>query len=296
MIVPFDAYYDEKNHLDRVYHKGQQKIWDGISVLEELFEEYPNDALNLSDRQATALVNILGIILWGEYVAWSAASDMSSRFDNFGAKMAAVSQAHDEARHFYVMRNYLIKRLNFKPKSIFQPALRVLEEVDNTNSLARKLLGLQLMVEPVAITIFRFLRKSEVDPILTKILPLFEQDESRHIALGVKFLPTLIKRMSFFEKVFFVAWQIKLILYEIKGLKCIEEDLEILNISPKEVFEFAENRQIMCLKELSSEFGVGERLWKPVIKIIEFKKRLAFYPNRNHTIVRRVINCFFDSL
>ena len=296
MIVPFDIYYDEKNHLDRVYHKGQQKIWDGISVLDGLFEKFPNDAINLDADRARALENILGIILWGEYVAWSAASEMSARFDNFGAKMAAVSQAHDEARHFYVIRNYLIKRLNFKPKVIFKPALKVLEEVGETQSLARKLLGLQLMVEPVAITIFRFLRKSNVDPVLTEILPLFEQDESRHIAIGVKYLPTLIKKMSFFEKVFFIIWQIKLILYEIKGLKSIESDLKVLDISPREVFEFAENRQIMCLKELSSEFGVGEKLWKPVIKIIEFNKKLTFYPHREHALPRRLINCFFDSM
>jgi len=296
MIVPFDAYYDEKNHLERVYHKGQEKIWDGIDVVNGLFEEFPNDAINLSDSHATALKNILGIILWGEYVAWTTASEMSARFDDFGAKMAAVSQAHDEARHFYVIRDYLRRRFDFKPKAIFTPALRVLEEVDQTESLAKKLLGLQLMVEPVAITIFRFLRKSNVDPVLTKILPLFEQDESRHIALGVKYLPNLIKKMSFFEKIFFVIWQVRLILYEIKGLKCIEGDLEALGISPREVFEFAENKQIMCLKELSSEFGVGDRLWRPVIKIIEFKKKLAFYPQKEHSLFKRLINSFFDSL
>jgi hypothetical protein len=296
MIVPFDIYYDEKNYLDRVYHRGQEKIWDGVDVVNELFEEFPNDVINLSDSHASALKNILAIILWGEYVAWTAASEMSARFDDFGAKMAAVSQAHDEARHFYVIRDYLHRRHNFKPKAIFEPALKVLEEVDQTKSLAKKLLGLQLMVEPVAITIFRFLKKSDIDPILTRILPLFEQDEARHIALGVKYLPTLIKKMSFLEKIFFVIWQIRIILYEIKGLKCIEGDLEALGISPKEVFEFAENKQIMCLKELSSEFGIGERLWRPVIKIIEFKKRLAFYPQKEHSVPKRLINCFFGSL
>ena len=296
MIVPFDIYYSDENHLDRIYHKGQDKIWDGIEVLDDLFEKFPNEKLNLDTSHAAALENILSIILWGEYVAWTTSSEMSARFDDFGAKMAAVSQAHDEARHFYVIRDYLRRRHNFKPKAIFKPALRVLEEVDKTKDLAKKLLGLQLMVEPVAITIFRFLRKSNVDPILTQVLPLFEKDEARHIALGVKYLPTLIKKMSLFEKAFFVIWQIRLILHEVKGLKCIEKDLKALGISPREVFGFAENKQIACLKELSSEFGIGEKIWRPVISIIEFKKGLTFYPHKDHSLARRVINCFFESL
>ena len=52
------------------------------------------------------------------------------------------------------------------------------------------------MIEPVAITIFRFIRKSNVDPILTDLLEYFEKDEARHIALGVKYLPKLIKQMG----------------------------------------------------------------------------------------------------
>jgi len=296
MIIPFDIHYDEKNHLDKVYHRGQENIWDGIKVLDGLFERFPNDIVDLNDDQIRALENILGIILWGEFAAWTTASEMSARFDDYGAKMAAVSQAHDEARHFYVIRNYLQERLDYKPKSIFRPALRVLEEISQTKSLAKKLLGLQLMVEPVAITIFRFLRKSEIDPILSEVMPLFEQDEARHIALGVKYLPSLIKEMSLLRKIGFIMWQIKLILYEIRGLKCIEEDLKTLGICPKEVFEFAENKQIACLKELSAEIGVGEKIWRPVIKIIEFKKRLTFYPHKAHPIARKVINCFFESL
>lgn len=296
MIIPFDVYYDDRNHLDKVYHRGQNKIWDGVKVLDSLFEKYPNSQIKFSESQEAALRNILAIILWGEYAAWNISSEMSSKFNDFGAKMAAVSQAHDEARHFYVMRNYLQHRLDYSPKAILTPAFKVLDEVSRTENLSKKLLGLQLMIEPVAITIFRFIKQSNIDPALTELLPYFEKDEARHISLGVKYLPNLIKRMTTFEKISFVWWQIRLILYEIRGLQCIEQDLKELNISPREVFEFAENKQIRCLKELSAEIGVGERIWRPVIKIITFNKNLRFYPHKNHHFLRRVINCFFDSL
>ena len=293
MIVPFDAYYDDKRHLEKVYHRGQQKIWDGVEVLDNLLEKYPNP--NLGEEEKKSLKNILSIILWGEYVAWNVSSEMSSKFSNYGAKMAAVSQAHDEARHFYVMRNYLQQRLDYRPTAIFKPALRVLDEVSKTNSLAKKLLGLQLMIEPVALTIFRFIRLSKVDPVLEELLEYYEIDEARHIALGVKYLPELLKKMSFWEKSMFIAWQIKLVVFEIKGLKSIENDLRVLGIDPRMVFEFAENKQMKCLKELSGEMGVGDRIWKPVVKIIDFQKKMSFYPHKNHHLIRKVINCFFDS-
>jgi hypothetical protein len=292
MIIPFDLYFDEKEYLEKVYHKGQEKIWDGRKVLSELIDKHPN--IKLDETQATALKNILSIILWGEYVAWNVSSEMSAKFDEQGAKMAAVSQAHDEARHFYVMKNYLEKRLNYKPTVILKPALRVLEKVSETTSVAKKLLGLQLMIEPVAITIFRFLRKSKIDPVLSELLEYYEKDEARHIALGVKYLPKLIKKMSLLEKILFIVWQIKLILFEIKGLKCIENDLEALNIDPRSVFEFAENKQISCLKEVSSEMGIGEKIWKPVIKIIDIKKKLTFYPDKNHHFFKRVFISVFN--
>jgi len=298
MIIPFDVYYkflsDDGDKLDRVYHKGQDKIWDGKEVLDSLFEKH--DDLELSPEHSLALKNILSIIFWGEYVAWNVASDLSSRLDDFGAKMAAVSQAHDEARHFYVMGDYLKKRLNYTPKAIMPAAFRVLNGVGKTDNTAKKLLGMQLMVEPIAITIFRFLRKSNVDPLLSELLQLYERDEARHIALGMKYLPKLIKKMNIFQLIDFVVWQVKMINAEIEGLKSIEKDLIALNLRPVEVFEFTEDRQMDCLKTLSAEMGLSDVLWKPVGRIIAFRKHLAFYPNKDHIFFRKIINSFFEAI
>lgn len=297
MIIPFDIYYqflsDDKGKLDRVYHIGQDSIWDGKEVLDSLFEKYED--LDIDPERSLALKNILSIIFWGEYVAWNVASDLSSKIDDFGAKMAAVSQAHDEARHFYVMGDYLKRRLDYMPKAIMPAALRVLDGVGRTDNITRKLLGMQLMVEPIAITIFRFLRKSKVDPLLSELLEYYERDEARHIALGVKYLPTLIKRMNMFQLIGFVLWQIKMINAEIEGLKSIEKDLIALDLKPIEVFEFTEKKQLECLKELSDEMGLSDVLWRPIGRIIAFRKHLAFYPNKEHVFVRKIINSFFEA-
>lgn len=295
MIIPFDFYYsdiDNNKNLDKVYHNGQVRIWDGKSVLEDLFLKYKDSQIEPRKRQA--LKNILSVILWGEYVAWNTASEMSAQFESYGAKMAAVSQAHDEARHFYVMRDYLRRRLNYTPSAIFAPALAVLREVSKTRDLAKKLLGMQLMIEPVAITIFRFLRVSEVDPILSDLLEYYEKDEARHISLGVKYLPNLIKKMNFIQLGFFILWQLRMINYEIRGLKYMEEDLYTLGIDPVEVFNFAERKQIKCLMVLSEEMKINKSLWNPVIRLVRFRKKMAFYPDDNHGIIKRIINSFLE--
>ena len=298
MTAPFDIYYnfysENNDSLDKVYHRGQQKIWSGEEVLESLFEKH--GSFQIDPEHSLALKNILSIILWGEYIAWNVASDMSARFNDYGAKMAAVSQAHDEARHFYVMGDYLKKRLNYEPQITAQPILGVLEAVSNTNNLAKKLLGMQLMIEPVALTIFRFLRKSNVDPLLSELLCYFEKDEARHMTLGVKYLPRLLKKMNSIQLAEFMWWQIRMINSEIRGLKSIEADLIKLNLKPIEVFEFAEKKQIECLKSLSKEMKVSDNLWRPVIKIISFRKHLAFYPDKEHNIVKRVIISFHKTI
>ena len=298
MIIPFDIYYqflsDDTDKLDKVYHKGQDKIWDGKEVLDSLLEKYGD--LDISPEHSLALKNILSIIFWGEYVAWNVASDLSSKLDDFGAKMAAVSQAHDEARHFYVMGDYLKKRLNYRPKAIMPAAFRVLNGVGKTNNLAKKLLGMQLMVEPIAISIFRFLRKSNVDPVLSDLLEYYERDEARHIALGMKYLPNMIKKMNALQFLDFVIWQIRMINAEIAGLKSIEEDLKVLGLDPIEVFDFTEKKQMDCLKTLSVEMGISDILWKPVTRLVRFRKHLVFYPKKEHVYMRKVINSFFEAI
>ena len=53
---------------------------DGIEVLDSLFHKYPNSESDFSESQAAALRNILAIILWGEYAAWTISSEMSAKF------------------------------------------------------------------------------------------------------------------------------------------------------------------------------------------------------------------------
>ena len=55
--------------LENIYHRGQEKIWDGRQVLAELLDKHGGVG-RIDQRQAHALQNIFAVILEGENAAW----------------------------------------------------------------------------------------------------------------------------------------------------------------------------------------------------------------------------------
>src|SRR5437660_1166780 len=92
--------------LERIYHVAQRNAWQGHEILKGLVAKHGTPAI--PDRKKEAIARIFTIILWGELAAWIVSADLAERIDDVEAKMAATSQAFDEARHFYVMRDYLL--------------------------------------------------------------------------------------------------------------------------------------------------------------------------------------------
>jgi len=259
--------------LSGIYHKGQDKAWDGREILEMCLTNH--GGVHIEDDKLKALGNVFSVILWGELAAWKISASLALEIVELEAKMAATSQTHDEARHFYVMKDYL-DELGYFPNKPNPATESILNNILKTDCLGKKLLGMQLMVEPIAITIFRFVRESNVEPVLSELLEYYERDEARHIALGVKHLPSVIRNMSWKEKVSLLLFQIKLLSLEVEGLRYLEKDFEALGIDPQEVFKFAEKKQMDALSLLADELGISEYIWTPVVKAMNLQKDLAF--------------------
>ena len=73
--------------------------------------------------------------------------------------MAATGQVFDEARHFYTMRDYLLE-LDCEVPPLDGYTHTVLTELLDTHRLVDKLLGMQLIVESIAVTLFRSVAKA----------------------------------------------------------------------------------------------------------------------------------------
>lgn len=198
------AAQEKTRRLERLYHLTQTHAWDGKATLEALVAQHgaPGRGINLETREA--LLAVLSVLLWGELAAWSISADLALEIEDVDAKMAATGQVFDEARHFTVMRDYVLM-LSTGDGNAVKPlpiprlggmARKLLLDVLEAPSLAKKLVGMQLLFETNAVVIFRRLAETRVCPILAELLPYFERDESRHVGLGVLYLPRLIERMT----------------------------------------------------------------------------------------------------
>ena len=109
------------------------------------------------------------------------------------------------------------------------------------------------MVEPVALTIFQVIRGINVEPVLTHLLPYYERDEARHVALGLRYLPALIAKMSTAERLDLFFYQMKLLTYEVLTQSTLRKDLQKLGIDPRDMIDIGRGKQLQALNEV---FGV----------------------------------------
>ena len=230
-LIPYDMFDHERTTREvkaarlmaKIYHRGQEKAWEGEVLLKQLLEKH--NGIQLDDDKVEPVKRLFATIFWGELAAWKVSSELALHLEPLEAKMAATSQAHDEARHFYVLHDYL-ELLGYTPAQLPGTSARVIQTVVQADNLAKKLMGMQLMVEPIALTLFQMIRKSRIEPVLADLLEYYERDESRHVALGVQFLPTLLKGMSKRELADFYLWQIRLFLLELDAVLEMSQDFE----------------------------------------------------------------------
>ena len=256
-VIPYEMFDRERfglearnaRILEKIYHRGHSQAWDGKKVLSSLIEEHGTPDLPEATRQA--LGRVFATIMWGELAAWKISAQLAAELVPLEAKMAATSQAFDEARHFYVMHDYL-EVLGAMPEKLDRSTESVLSNVMNTSCLAQKLLGMQLMIEPVALSLFHVVKKMNVEPVLTGLLPYYERDESRHVALGVKYLPALMAAMTLREKIALWAFQVKIITLEVWSNRLLSADLISLGVEPRELVRIGMGKQLGALQETFS--------------------------------------------
>jgi len=150
-----------------------------------------------------------------------------------------------------VMHDYL-EALGSMPERLDRSTESVLGNVMHTRCLAQKLLGMQLMIEPIALALFHVVKKMDVEPVLTDLLPYYERDESRHVALGVKYLPALMQSMSLREKISLWGFQVKIITLEVWSNRLLSADLIALGVEPRELVRIGMGKQLGALQETFS--------------------------------------------
>ncbi|CAN5669443.1 hypothetical protein BH20ACT2_BH20ACT2_05190 [soil metagenome] len=100
------------------------------------------------------------------------------------AKYYAATQVMDEARHVEVFAKYLDTKL-----SVHYPVnahLRLLlDDIVQDSRWDMTYLGMQIMVEGLALAAFGFIHQLTTEPLLKQLLRYVMSDEARHVAFGV---------------------------------------------------------------------------------------------------------------
>jgi hypothetical protein len=100
------------------------------------------------------------------------------------AKYYAATQVMDEARHVEVFAKYLDEKLRGH-YPINAHLKMLLDDIINDIRWDMTYLGMQVMVEGLALAAFGFMQQMTPDPLLRQMLRYVMSDEARHVAFGV---------------------------------------------------------------------------------------------------------------
>ena len=210
--------------LDKLYEKAKQAQWNARTDLPwetEVDQErvvVQNQAANPSslrwsddDVAGTALERwgekewlrlgvenqnwMLSQFLHGEQGALLCTAKIVETVPWIDAKYYASTQVMDEARHVEVFSRYLDEKLSgHYPINAHLGML--LDDIIGDSRWDMTYLGMQIMVEGLALAAFGFIHAMTSEPLLKQLLRYVMADEARHVAFGVVSLQDYYTQLS----------------------------------------------------------------------------------------------------
>ena len=140
----------------------------------------------LEERRLNASVAswMLSQFLHGEQGALFAAAQVTEAVQFFDGKLYGSTQVIDEGRHVEVFHRYLDTKLN-KLYQINDNLFVIIDALIQDSRWDVKFLGMQIMVEGLALGAFGTLYQMTNEPMLKQLLKMVIQDEARHVHYGV---------------------------------------------------------------------------------------------------------------
>ena len=204
------------NRIKKLYELGTELNWNGSIDLNwdythpsdkrlvEPDEELPHETLEayqklseeekiLFDRHSTA--ELMSQFLHGEQGALLVASQLASCAPTYNAKLYAASQTFDEARHVEVFNKYLQDKIGIHYP--INPSLKLLlDKILTDERWDLKFIGMQIIIEGLALAAFQMLKSITKDPLLKQLLHYVVRDEARHVTFGINYLEEFIQTLT----------------------------------------------------------------------------------------------------
>ncbi len=210
--------------LNKLYEKAKTSQWNAETDLDwstpvdieevarQLSQTAPEAAWIREQGEAAGLFNGWGDKEWlnlgiesqnwrlsqfmhGEQGALICTARITETVPWYDAKLYAATQVMDEARHVEVFAKYLETKLSgYYPINAHLEAL--LNDIIRDSRWDMTYLGMQVMVEGLALAAFGFMHMLIEEPLLKNLLRYVMSDEARHVAFGVLSLKEVYSGMG----------------------------------------------------------------------------------------------------
>ena len=198
------GYQDTREKLRDLYDKAVRAQWISDDVLpwktdvdlekpmgpEQLMPLFGSDIYAKMTEKEKKNLNLetfswtLSQFLHGEQGALLATAQLVDSVQDLDSKLYAASQVVDEARHVDVYNRYVHSKVGFSYPC--NPHLKtLLDMILKDSRWDMKFLGMQIMVEGLALAAFAMIRNNTEEPLLRDLTAYVMGDEARHVAFGV---------------------------------------------------------------------------------------------------------------
>ncbi|MFO0729236.1 MAG: ferritin-like domain-containing protein [Myxococcota bacterium] len=201
------SYLRDRPELSRLYEAAKNSQWIPDQVLDFKTAVDPYDpALPLIDetllplyaipayhqlpertkrhQQKEMLAWLLSQFLHGEQGALFAACQVTESVGDLDSKLYGSTQVVDEGRHVEVFHRYLTTKLE-KLYAINDNLYVIVDAIMGESRWDLKFLGMQILIEGLALGAFGTMRSATEEPLLKNLLKYVITDEARHVHFGV---------------------------------------------------------------------------------------------------------------
>ena len=193
--LPWDTPVDQEAI---VIANNDQAIARGLNMDQEFFRGSPVEnwgdeewlRFNMEQQSWT-----LSQFLHGEQGALLCTAKIVETVPWYDAKLYASTQVMDEARHVEVFARYLDEKLTGH-YPINAHLRLLLDDIIADSRWDMTYLGMQIMVEGLALAAFGFIHMLTTEPLLKQLLRYVMSDEARHVAFGVLSLQDYYRQLT----------------------------------------------------------------------------------------------------
>jgi hypothetical protein len=198
------AYDATRTRLNRLYENAKRDQWNSSQRLDWSIDVDPESEVlpdmgigiwgtpvweRLDPRQREklrheALAWQLCQFLHGEQGALPATAQIVDSVPWYEAKQYGATQVMDEARHVEVYRRFVQEKLQHE-YPVNAELKKLLDQILQDSRWDMKFLGMQIIVEGLALAAFGTIRDTTTNPLLRELTAGVMEDESRHVAFGV---------------------------------------------------------------------------------------------------------------